>query len=993
VTAEFADLFSGARVPSWLKRFETEPLLAIDALLVGGADLGFLSADEPTSVLLDWLDMLGEQTDFPQDVDRTLAEWIARYWGHTTLPQAQHSAALTSVAWVRVGELLSVNSTLSTAAAQLRERFIAEPRFLETLHEGRGRDPVGRAWQALARHQTNRDLIGHWWRLCALPVDEPWYRGEYGVWGLRRLPPETPANSGRFSDEAAEGLVRLGVGLSIRAEEGFLDEQTAEREFLRIARLLTVAFPFPNSWEAFWRQERDQKPSSRCLPEKWIRKFVPPRRASKNACPPPRPSKRTRDPQWAHRAGDLAQRLRGNPSDAELDADRLLDEQITYATSTGDTYNLVRTACKLATAIQGQRPELALRWATLAGEFDPWNGYAWTIRASTLHRLRRLPEALAISIEATVRFPDDVVARAGLAEVLKADKRLAEAEQVYRETIERFPDNVVARNGLAEVLKADKRFAEAEKVYQETIERFPDNVVARNGLAEVLKADKRFAEAEKVYQETLERFPDDVVARNGLAEVLKADKRLDEAELVYRETIERFPDDVFARAGLAEVLKADKRLDEAEQVYRETIERFPDNVVARTGLAEVLKADKRLDEAEQVYRETIERFPDDVFARNGLAEVLKADKRLDEAELVYRETIERFPDNVVARAGLAEVLKADKRLDEAEQDHHETIERFPDNVVARAGLAEVLNADKRLAEAELAYRETIERFPDNQRSEKSSNKLPVTPESPSTVVPTTPSTFRRQDATILLTDIYLIRRWARLGGQTGDFNKATSRARDLLVRVTPLIENDAAASYEAGLLEIGLGEWEAAVRLLTEAARRFPGSVRVRFALARAQRAVAQHQSRRLDAASERQVIGPWRQLGKMDPRCRPVQLLGEGRAWLSLQDGSTVTDRARDAFGDLGRWLSKRLKPIHAQPPAYATCLERDRMHFQPLESVEPFVGWWAREVQATLFGSNAVASVDELSDLSPVLSRLKNNAALLDNLEEEGLSRYFSI
>jgi tetratricopeptide (TPR) repeat protein len=789
VTAEFADLFSGARVPSWLKRFETEPLLAIDALLVGGADLGFLSADEPTSVLLDWLDMLGEQTDFPQDVDRTLAEWIARYWGHTTLPQAQHSAALTSVAWVRVGELLSVNSTLSTAAAQLRERFIAEPRFLETLHEGRGRDPVGRAWQALARHQTNRDLIGHWWRLCALPVDEPWYRGEYGVWGLRRLPPETPANSGRFSDEAAEGLVRLGVGLSIRAEEGFLDEQTAEREFLRIARLLTVAFPFPNSWEAFWRQERDQKPSSRCLPEKWIRKFVPPRRASKNACPPPRPSKRTRDPQWAHRAGDLAQRLRGNPSDAELDADRLLDEQITYATSTGDTYNLVRTACKLATAIQGQRPELALRWATLAGEFDPWNGYAWTIRASTLHRLRRLPEALAISIEATVRFPDDVVARAGLAEVLKADKRLAEAEQVYRETIERFPDNVVARNGLAEVLKADKRFAEAEKVYQETIERFPDNVVAR------------------------------------------------------------------------------------------------------------------------------------------------------------------------------------------------------------AGLAEVLNADKRLAEAELAYRETIERFPDNQRSEKSSNKLPVTPESPSTVVPTTPSTFRRQDATILLTDIYLIRRWARLGGQTGDFNKATSRARDLLVRVTPLIENDAAASYEAGLLEIGLGEWEAAVRLLTEAARRFPGSVRVRFALARAQRAVAQHQSRRLDAASERQVIGPWRQLGKMDPRCRPVQLLGEGRAWLSLQDGSTVTDRARDAFGDLGRWLSKRLKPIHAQPPAYATCLERDRMHFQPLESVEPFVGWWAREVQATLFGSNAVASVDELSDLSPVLSRLKNNAALLDNLEEEGLSRYFSI
>jgi tetratricopeptide (TPR) repeat protein len=87
---------------------------------------------------------------------------------------------------------------------------------------------------------------------------------------------------------------------------------------------------------------------------------------------------------------------------------------------------------------------------------------------------------------------------------------------VYRETVRRFPDNVFARNGLGEVLKAAGKLDEAESVYRETVRRFPDNVPARNGLAGVLKALGKLEEAKSVYRDILDRFPKDVYAKKGL---------------------------------------------------------------------------------------------------------------------------------------------------------------------------------------------------------------------------------------------------------------------------------------------------------------------------------------------------------------------------------------------------------------------------------------------------------------------------------------------
>jgi Flp pilus assembly protein TadD len=81
-----------------------------------------------------------------------------------------------------------------------------------------------------------------------------------------------------------------------------------------------------------------------------------------------------------------------------------------------------------------------------------------------LERLDRPEEAAITAEEAVRRFPDDVVARAALAEALRALGALPEAEALYRETIDLFPEDAAARIGLGTLLANSGRLDEGEAV-------------------------------------------------------------------------------------------------------------------------------------------------------------------------------------------------------------------------------------------------------------------------------------------------------------------------------------------------------------------------------------------------------------------------------------------------------------------------------------------------------------------------------------------------
>ncbi len=518
-------LFGGGRVPDWLRAFDADPRTALQDLLLGRAELGHLTIADPVDLLLGWLRTFGDSGGFSGLLDRSLRSWIDDHWGKTELPGGLDSATLTTAAWTRAADLLAAAPALVAAGDTLTRRVTADRRYLNSLAEGRSRDPQASAWRALAAHQRDRSLRATWWGLCDLPPDEPWYRGHCGIAGLRGMPPESAARAGGFPKEVAEGLNRLGLALWRLQDEGWVGTDLAREEFQDALRLVLGAYPFPDRWVSFWRHALGRDRGRGDIAD-WIRGPLPQIGSEPRGQWRGRQTWANYDPSWTDRAKAIAGALVRGETGAIEKAERLLSEQRCYFEQSGDGGRLVRSATNFSRAVRSRSPVQALAWARLAKEVEPWNGYAWTNEGQSLLALGDRPAALDVYREAKTRFPDNVFARTGLAEVLKAQDRLAEAEAEYREAKARFPDDVFARTGLAEVLKAQERLAEAEAEYREAKARFPDDV-----FAEVLKAQDRLAEAEAEYREAKARFPDKFIERIGLTPDSFVSEDINEAEL------------------------------------------------------------------------------------------------------------------------------------------------------------------------------------------------------------------------------------------------------------------------------------------------------------------------------------------------------------------------------------------------------------------------------------------------------------------------------
>ena len=938
-------IFAGGQVPEWLRVFDADPNVALHDLLLGRSQLGHLTVAEPVELLRGWLCAFGKHGDFARSLDESLSAWIKAYWGQIELPDGASSASLTAVAWIRVTELLAAAPRLAASGQALTRHMLSDRRFLNSLAEGRSRDPQANAWLAVATHQQDRSLLAQWWQLCELPPNEPWYRGHCGIAGLRALPPESAARAGGFPKEVAEGLNRFGLALWRLQDEGWLDAHLAIEEFQDSLRLNLAAYPFPDRWLSFWRHvlRRDR---SRGDISTWVQTLLPQIATGQPANRTQRPVWAIFDSDWPDRAVTIAEQLRKGVEGAVKNAERLLAEQRRYFDHSGDSSYLVRSATKFSAAIRRNKPAQALEWARLAKKAEPWNSYAWSSEGQALIALGDFPSAIAVCQETVRSFPDNVVAHNGLAKALKAQGRLEEAEAEYRETKERFPDNVYTRNGLAEVLKAQGRLEEAEAEYRETKERFPDDVYTRNGLPQVLKALGRLSDAEQEYRKLKAEFPSSIVPRNNLIAILKKEGRWDDVLNEYQEAMKIAPHHIDFQMGLGAALVTMNRFTEAENHYRQAKQHFPDKVFPYAKLAEILIEQGRLTEAEHEYREAKKYFPNDFEVWNGLVHVLHLQGRLDESDAEYRVLEKRFPHKFATP---------------------DTAHNVSDDITATS------NSDA---------------VPITPHTEKLTavSVPPMTPTDRERPVDAPPETnvappLDRREIEILANDAFLVRGWARAAriyrpdAAPGYFR---NRAKALLDRLLPAVDDDSVAAGESALLELDRGELEQALALLRRAAERFPGSARVRYALARAEREAAQGDP-----------ITPWRQLLRLDEHYEPIFFLGVGRTYLNRTNNGHgfAENETRDKLGRLAYWIRQRTKMI-------GDCDMSDpmgdpRLCYQARREGD-FTGWWAREVQANLFGMRPIEGSEDLEDLEPIRKQALAHSNSLDRLEEELVLRF---
>jgi tetratricopeptide (TPR) repeat protein len=152
----------------------------------------------------------------------------------------------------------------------------------------------------------------------------------------------------------------------------------------------------------------------------------------------------------------------------------------------------------------------------------PYSEFAWNGLADVLKESGRLEEAENLYREILPRL-DTPVTWNGLGDVLKLRRKLDEAEETYRTAVKRFPGGLVARIGLASVLrlKGADYLPEALRYVEEVLARDPRDAPALDEQVRILGALGRFEQASRARRaaEHAKRPPVERLAREEHDEV------------------------------------------------------------------------------------------------------------------------------------------------------------------------------------------------------------------------------------------------------------------------------------------------------------------------------------------------------------------------------------------------------------------------------------------------------------------------------------------
>lgn len=141
--------------------------------------------------------------------------------------------------------------------------------------------------------------------------------------------------------------------------------------------------------------------------------------------------------------------------------------------------------------------------------------------AELCHRSNHLDTEIAARMF-IANYPAHVLGWQVLGVVLKETGRLAEAVEVSRQVIIRFPDDANAHNNHGMTLLALKEYLQAEESLRRSIEINPNLAEAHSNLGETLQAQGRLAEAAESYRRALTLKPLLTHAQRGLQAVGKA---------------------------------------------------------------------------------------------------------------------------------------------------------------------------------------------------------------------------------------------------------------------------------------------------------------------------------------------------------------------------------------------------------------------------------------------------------------------------------------
>ena len=435
----------------WLDELVSEPVEALDDLLLGVAYLPGLQRAAPCDALMALMGDLPADASEWAVLDRHLCRWLQqrRRAGAALLerPGGLHRFVRETGEAFRAAWRLS----LPESTGWLRENLLDLLRWAEDLSDGDTFD-LGRAVLTAGAHlQQDKELRFLWFRVCEdAATPRLRHRLDTALLGLVRMP---NGGSSSPSQDMITGLARWAARLPA--------DERHKPEVVREWRALKAAFPrLPSFWRGQWEAILED--------DRFGHPFVGWLKDGDEALKVPAKGKQTR------KAPRLPTDIKGSIADMEkayhkdglteplrLRMRTLVDQIEHYADVTGAAYNLVTSCTNIATIVMPSAPGWALSLARRALQWSPSDGHAWSVRAHALDRLGRPDLATAVLWEAIRRVPSHSAFYTELALKLADQGRTAEAEKLLRKAILIDKQHAPSHVELARLLWASGRAEEA----------------------------------------------------------------------------------------------------------------------------------------------------------------------------------------------------------------------------------------------------------------------------------------------------------------------------------------------------------------------------------------------------------------------------------------------------------------------------------------------------------------------------------------------------
>ena len=332
---------------------------------------------------------------------------------------------------------------------------------------------------------------------------------------------------------------------------------------------------------------------------------------------------------------------------------------------------------------------------------------AWRLLAQLNAAEKKPTEALGCLENVLLRDPTNIEARLLQAQIWLAQGELKKSTEALERLSATHPKVLAIKYQLALAYLKNQNAAQAALVLNQTLSENPNYVEARLLLGEI---NLRNGDAEQVITwmtDLLKQDPTLIQAEVILVQAYRSLHRLEDAAVIFRNRIAVNPKGVPAYLSLALILREQGKFDEARKTLETASQLEPESLAAISQLVDLDIQSRDYEAALRRVHEQLERSPNSPLAYFLEGKIYASQKMWDKAAPALLAALERQPDYPNASNLLVSTYLAADRFTEALALLENELSKRPENVGALLTTAMIYEKIKNFAKARNAYEKLI----------------------------------------------------------------------------------------------------------------------------------------------------------------------------------------------------------------------------------------------------------------------------------------------